>query len=247
MTTGGPQTRERTSLPEWVRWAYSVRDGLVHAFPLEDSECGRWPLAVCSHTTPPAAVAVIRAGPRCAECVLRVSAPGTGRRHRRIAPAGVLARVLARWRARTSPARRPTWMQPVRWGAAARVGAALAYRELGWPVRVRGEQLWLNLDLDLDAVAVVIPGVLAARVAEILVGRRCPPTVLAHPALAGQRVFVAGERFDVALGWPAGVHRVTGTLLLPPTVTVNGPVRWVRPPASRVPCNCAGKSTCARH
>lgn len=32
------------------------------------------------------------------------------------------------------------------------------------------------------------------------------------------------------LAWPVGVHRVTGTLLLPPTVTAYGPVRWVRPP-----------------
>lgn len=111
-----------------------------------------------------------------------------------------------------------------------RVGAALAYRELGWPVRVRDEQVSLNLDLDLDVVAVVIPGVLAGRVAEILTGRRCPPVVLAHPALAGYRVFLAGERFGVPLGWPTGVHRVTGTVLLPPTVTVHGPVGWVRPP-----------------
>lgn len=34
------------------------------------------------------------------ECVLRVSVPGTGRGHRRIAPAGAVGRALARWRAR---------------------------------------------------------------------------------------------------------------------------------------------------
>lgn len=60
-------------------------------------------------------------------------------------------------------------------GTAARASAALAYHELGWPVRVRGDQLSLNLDLDLDAVALVIPAPLAARVAQILAGRRCPP------------------------------------------------------------------------
>lgn len=33
-------------------------------------------------------------------------------------------------------------------GTSARVAATLAYRESGWPVRVRGEQVSLNLDLD---------------------------------------------------------------------------------------------------
>lgn len=84
----------------WARWSYSARDGLVHAFPLEDCECGRWPVAVCSHVVPPAAVAAGVAGARCPECVARVRVPGAGRRHRRIAPAGVLARLLARLRVR---------------------------------------------------------------------------------------------------------------------------------------------------
>ena len=113
---------------------------------------------------------------------------------------------------------------------AARVAAVVAYRELGWPAMVRAEQVSLNLDLDLDAVALVIPTELTTRVTEILTRRRCPPAVLAHPALAAQRVIVAGERYGVALSWPVGVHRVTGTLLLPPTQTAHGPVRWVRPP-----------------
>lgn len=130
-------------------------------------------------------------------------------------------------------------------GTSTRVGAALAYRELGWPVRVRGDQVSLNLDLDLDAVAVVIPVLLAAQVAEILAGRRCPPAVLAHPALPEHRVLVAGERYGVPLGWPVGVHRVTGTLLLPPTVTAHGPVRWVRPPEPHVLRLCREIDVCA--
>ena len=126
-----------------------------------------------------------------------------------------------------------------------RVAAVVAYRELGWPVTVRGEQVSLNLDLDLDAVTLVIPTVLAARVAEILVGRRSPPAVLAHPALPGHRVIVAGERYGVALGWPVGVHRVTGTLLLPPTVTAHGPLRWVRPPQPYTLRLCREIDVCA--
>lgn len=40
----------------WVRWCYSTRDRQVHAFPIEDSQYGRWPQAVCTHTAPPAAI-----------------------------------------------------------------------------------------------------------------------------------------------------------------------------------------------
>ena len=125
------------------------------------------------------------------------------------------------------------------------VATVAAYRELGWPVVVRGEQVSLNLDLDLDAVAVVIPGELAARAAEILVERRCPPAVLAHPALPSHRVIVAGERYGVPLGWPNGVHRVTGTLLLPPSETAHGPVRWVRPPQHHTLRVCREIDVCA--
>lgn len=123
--------------------------------------------------------------------------------------------------------------------------AVSAYRELGWPVTLRGERVSLNLDLDLDAVAVVIPVVLAARVAEILAERHCRPAVLAHPALPVHRVIVAGERFGVPLSWPVGVHRVTGTLLLPPTVTAHGPVRWVRPPRPHTLQLCREFDVCA--
>jgi hypothetical protein len=130
-------------------------------------------------------------------------------------------------------------------GRPARAAAVLAYRGLGWPVRVHDEQVTLNLDLDVDAVAVVIPAGLAARVTEILTGRRCPPAVLAHPALPAQRVFLAGERYGVALSWPAGVHRVTGSLLLPPTVTAHGPVRWIRPPQQHALRLCREIEICA--
>lgn len=34
----------------------------------------------------------------------------------------------------------------------------------------------------------------------------------------------------MTLPWPSQVHRVTGVLLLPPTVTPRGPITWTRPP-----------------
>lgn len=114
--------------------------------------------------------------------------------------------------------------------AAEQERAAVAYREVGWPVTLRGDQVSLDLDRDVDAVALVIPAILASEVTGVLVRRRCPPAVLAHPALPAHRIILAGERYGVRLTWPTGVHRVTGTLLLPPTMTAHGPVQWVRPP-----------------
>ncbi|MGH3905290.1 MAG: hypothetical protein ACRDTE_14030 [Pseudonocardiaceae bacterium] len=123
--------------------------------------------------------------------------------------------------------------------------AALAYRTLGWPVTVRRDHVSLNLDLDLDAVALVLPAGLGSEVAEILVRRRCPPPVLVHPSLPAHRIILAGERFCVPLTWPAGVHRVTGTLQLPPTVTAHGPIRWIRPPQPHALKLCREFDVCA--
>ncbi|MGH4027259.1 MAG: hypothetical protein ACRDRV_22035 [Pseudonocardiaceae bacterium] len=75
-------------------------------------------------------------------------------------------------------------------GPAARVAAVVAYRELGWPVTVRAEQVSLNLDLDLDAVALVIPAELTTRVTEILTRRRSPPGSAGPPGAGG----AAGDR-----------------------------------------------------
>jgi hypothetical protein len=63
----------------WVRWAYSARDSQVHAFPIEDSQYGRWPRALCAHTAPPTALGSSITTPYCPQCLLRVAAPGTGR------------------------------------------------------------------------------------------------------------------------------------------------------------------------
>ena len=46
-------------------------------------------------------------------------------------------------------------------------------------------------------------------------------------------------------GWPAGVHRVTGTLLLPPSVTRHGPVRWIHPPRLHTLRWCREIDVCA--
>ena len=93
------------------------------------------------------------------------------------------------------------------------------------------DQTWLSLTNDV--VALVIPALLAARVSVILAARRCPPPVLVHPEAREHWFVLAGERFGVALPWPPGVHHFTGGhLLLPPAVTLRGPVTWVAPSRS---------------
>ncbi|MCA1695768.1 MAG: hypothetical protein LC749_14140 [Actinobacteria bacterium] len=108
------------------------------------------------------------------------------------------------------------------------LAAAVGYRVWGWPVTSRGDQVWLRLEP--DAVALVVPVLLAERVTAILTQRRCPPLVLVHPDAPEHRVLLAGEPYGVGLPWPTGVHRVGGTVSLPPTKTARGPVTWVYPP-----------------
>lgn len=105
---------------------------------------------------------------------------------------------------------------------------ATRYQAWGWPVTLRGNHVCLSLGQ--DTVAVVIPVPLAVEVTAVLRQRRCPPPVLAHPYSPQHQVLLAGERYGVELPWPPGVHRVTDTLLLPPTVTARGPITWVHPP-----------------
>ena len=106
--------------------------------------------------------------------------------------------------------------------------AAVCYRGWGWPVTLRGEQVWLNLEP--DTVALIMPVPLAGQVTKILNQRRCPPLALIHPETPEHQVLLAGERYGVALPWPPGIHRASGTLPLPPTKTARGPVTWVHPP-----------------
>lgn len=108
------------------------------------------------------------------------------------------------------------------------LAAAVGYRVWGWPVVLRGDHVWLNLEP--DTVALIIPVLLAEQVTTILIQRRCPPLVLVHPDTPEHLVLLAGERYGVALPWPTGVHRGTGTFPLPPTMTPRGPVTWMYPP-----------------
>lgn len=106
--------------------------------------------------------------------------------------------------------------------------AALCYQACGWPVTLRGNQVWLTLQP--DTVALIIPALHAAQATAILSQRRCPPPVLAHPDAPEHRVLLAGEPYGVDLPWPPGVHRASGALPLPPTQTPRGPITWVHPP-----------------
>ncbi|MGH3754276.1 MAG: hypothetical protein ACRDRP_16585 [Pseudonocardiaceae bacterium] len=106
--------------------------------------------------------------------------------------------------------------------------AAGCYRLWGWPVTLRGDQVWLSLEPDI--VALIIPMVLAAQVTTVLNQRRCPPLALIHPDTPDRRIVLAGEPYGVGLPWPTGVHRATGAVPLPPTMTACGPVTWAHPP-----------------
>lgn len=106
--------------------------------------------------------------------------------------------------------------------------AAPDYHRWGWPVTVRRDQV--RLSLAPDTVALIIPVRLATEVAEILTTRHCQPAVLTHLHAPTHRVLLAREPYPVTLPWPPGMSRVTTHLLLPPTLTPHGPLRWVDPP-----------------
>jgi hypothetical protein len=108
------------------------------------------------------------------------------------------------------------------------LAATAGYRAWGWPVILHRDQIRLNLDGDTGALIIPVP--LAAEVTAILATRRCPVPVLAHPYAPEHRILLMAERFGVTLPWPPGVHQVTGTLLLPPTVTPRGPITWTQQP-----------------
>ncbi|MGH3905579.1 MAG: hypothetical protein ACRDTE_15555, partial [Pseudonocardiaceae bacterium] len=84
--------------------------------------------------------------------------------------------------------------------------AATTYLTWDWPVTLRHNQIWL--DLRHEAVALIIPTLLATDVTRILHQRRCPTPVLAHPYVPEHRV-LAGEHFGVALPWPPTALRLS--------------------------------------
>lgn len=109
------------------------------------------------------------------------------------------------------------------------IAAAMDYQMWGWSVTLRCGQVSLSLDND-HAVALIIPTDLASAVAGFLTRRRCPIPVLAHPRASRYRVLLAGRCAGVLLPWPPEVQRTTGSVLLPPTRTARGPLRWQHPP-----------------
>ncbi|MGH3720609.1 MAG: hypothetical protein ACRDRI_17540 [Pseudonocardiaceae bacterium] len=106
--------------------------------------------------------------------------------------------------------------------------AAGCYRAWGWPVTLRGTQVWL--DLEPGTVALTIPAPLAAQATRILTQWRCPLLALIHPDAPEHWVVLATERHSAAPPYPRSVHRTTGALPLPPTTTPHGLLTWVRPP-----------------
>lgn len=99
----------------------------------------------------------------------------------------------------------------------------------GWPViQERG---LIQLRLDCNASAIAIPISLCIKVTRVLTARHCAPAVLAHPYAPEHHIVLTGEKFGAALPWPSGVYQVGGAVMLPPTVTVSGPVTWVQPPS----------------
>jgi hypothetical protein len=104
----------------------------------------------------------------------------------------------------------------------------VAYQAWAWPVTRHRDQIRLRLDCDVSAIA--IPILLATEVLPLLTARHCDPAVLAHPYTPEHHLILTGERFPAPLPWPPGAHQITGTLLLPPTMTPRGPITWIRSP-----------------
>jgi hypothetical protein len=84
------------------------------------------------------------------------------------------------------------------------------------------DQTQLSLDCDASAIAILI--VHSTEMTELLAARYCAPAVLAHPYAPQRRFVLTGERFGAPLPWPPSVHQVTGTLMLPPTMTPCRPI-----------------------
>lgn len=103
-----------------------------------------------------------------------------------------------------------------------------AYGAWGWPITEHCDQMRLNLDGEVSAIAVQT--LLSTELIQTLTARRCAPAVLAHPDFPEHHIVLAGERYGVTLPWPPSVHQIVGTLLLPPTMTPRGPITWIQPP-----------------
>lgn len=129
---------------------------------------------------------------------------------------------------RTPPNGEPPMDGPDNAATAGLAIGGVCYQQWDWPVTVHRDQVRLSLDRDVSALAIPIP--LCTEVTNVLAARHCSPAVLAHPYTPDHHILITGERYGVALPWPAQVHQVIGVLLLPPTVTPRGPITWARPP-----------------
>ncbi|HEX8933545.1 MAG TPA: hypothetical protein VF788_05015, partial [Pseudonocardiaceae bacterium] len=76
-----------------------------------------------------------------------------------------------------------------------------------------------------------IPIPLSVEVTQVLTARHCAPAVLAHPYAPEHHMVLTGEKFGAALPWPSGVYELSGSVMLPPTITIGGPITWVQPPS----------------
>lgn len=128
----------------------------------------------------------------------------------------------------TAPAEEPPAGSSAEGPGAGLAAGGVCYQQWGWPVILHRDQVRLSLDRDVSALAIPIP--LATEVTQILNQRRCVSPVLANPHTPEHHIVLAGERYGVPLPWPPQVHRVSGVLLLPPTVTLRGPIAWIQPP-----------------
>lgn len=128
----------------------------------------------------------------------------------------------------TTPVREPPAGSPAKSAAVELAARGACYQEWGWPVTLHRDQVRLSLHHEVSALALPVP--LCSQVTEVLIQRRCAPAVLAHPYMPEHHIILIGERYGVALPWPDRVHRVTGVLLLPPTVTPRGPIAWTQSP-----------------
>lgn len=114
-------------------------------------------------------------------------------------------------------------------GRDAEIAGGPLYSGWGWPVTQQRDLIQLSLDRDASAIAIPLP--LSVEVTRVLTARHCAPAVLAHPYAPEHQMVLTGEKFGAALPWPPGVYQVSGSVMLPPTMTVGGPITWVQPPS----------------
>ena len=103
------------------------------------------------------------------------------------------------------------------------------YQTWGWPLIQHHGLVQLRLGGEVSATAIPMP--ISAEVTRILTDRYCAPAVLVHPYAPEHHMVLAGEKFGAPLPWPLGVYQVNGALMLPPTMTIDGPITWVQPPS----------------